>query len=79
MEDIRTRSIDLLEDLFCAEYFLPEEGVEETFENVYKECTEAIKYWIAEGYNSNCIPLECLKYLDANPGLVAKITKKYYH
>ena len=77
MEDIRTRSIELLKDLFSAEYFLPEEGVEETFENIYKECTEGIKSWIAKGYDSEAIPLECLKYLDTNPDLVAKITKQY--
>ena len=75
MEDIRTKSIDLLENMFEIEMFLPGEGEEYTFDDVFKRCTELFTDWLKNGTDPDVYPPECLRYLLDHPDEVAEVIR----
>lgn len=76
MENIRTRSTDLLENMFEIEMFLPGEGEEYTFDDVYNRCMGLFTDLLEEGTDPNVYPPECLRYLLDHPDTVKEVIRK---
>lgn len=73
MNDIEFESIDLLKDLIAADYFMLDEDVEDTPENVYKECMDYLQHWVNQKSDSKQIPLKNVKWLVDHPEKVKEV------
>lgn len=77
MHNIELESIDLLKDLIYADYFILDEDVEDTPENVYKECMDYLQSWVRQNFDSKQIPLKNVKWLVEHPEKVKEVFRIY--
>lgn len=77
MHSIELESIDLLEELVAADYFLLEEGVEDTLENYYKEYLEGLQSWVDQKVDSEQIPLRNIKWLVEHPEKIKETLRDF--